>query len=117
MRAFHAALPSGSVDTMSIYKETAIAMPALAMLLFVSHTVFGSDESYRHLTTGPKSWLGSVEIPAERFIAKNLITGGASGADNDPPPLGQKSVGDLTPKARISGVFAQFEPGERRRAS
>jgi hypothetical protein len=102
---------------MSIYKETAIAMPALAMLLFVSHTVFGSDESYRHLTSSPTSWLGGVEIPAERFIAKDLITGGVSGADKDPPLLGQKSVGDLTPKARIRSVFAQFEPGERRRAS
>ncbi len=55
---------------MSIYKETAIAMPALAMLLFVSHTLFGPDESYRHLTTNPKSWLGGVGIPAERFIAR-----------------------------------------------
>jgi hypothetical protein len=102
---------------MSVYKETAIAMPALAMLLFFSHTFFGPDESYRHLATSPTSWLGVVEIPAERFIAKDLITGDVSGADKDPPPLGQKSVGDLTPKARIRSVFAQFEPGERRRAS
>ena len=101
---------------MSIYKESAIAMPALAMLLFVSHTFFGLDESYRRLTTCPKSWLGGVEIPAERFLAKNLITGSASGADEDHSPLGQKSV-DLTPKARIRSVFAQFEPVERRRAS
>jgi hypothetical protein len=117
MRSFHDAPSIGGADTMSIYKETAIAMPALAMLLFFSHTLFGPDESYRHLTTSPKSWLGVVEIPAERFIAKDLITGGASGADKDPAPLGQKSVGDLTPEARIRSVFAQFEPGERRRAT
>ena len=102
---------------MSIYRETAIAMPALAMLLFVSHTFFGSDESYRRLTISPTSWLGGVEIPPERFIAKELFTGSASGADEDPSPLGQKSVGDLTPEARIRSVFAQFEPGGRRRAT
>jgi len=102
---------------MSIYKETAIAMPALAMLLFVSHTFFSPDESYRHLTTNPKSWLGGVEIPAERFIAKDLITGSASGAGEDPSPLGQTSASDLTPEARIRSVFAQFEPGGRRRAT
>ena len=102
---------------MSIYKETAIAMPALAMFLFVSHTFFGPDESSRHLTTSPKSWLGGVEIPAERFIAKDLITGSASGANEDPSPLGQKSAGDLTPDARIRSVFAQFEAGGRRRAT
>jgi hypothetical protein len=102
---------------MSIYRETAIAMPALAMLLFVSHTFFGPDESYRRLTTSPTSWLGGAEIPAERFIAKDLITSSASCADKDPSPLGQKSVGDLTPEARIRGVFAQFESVERRRAS
>jgi hypothetical protein len=102
---------------MSIYKETATAIPALAMLLFVSHTFFGPDESYRRLTTNPKSWLGGVEIPAERFIAKDLITGSASGANEDPSPLGQKSAGDLTPDARIRSVFAQFEAGGRRRAT
>ncbi|MDR3644563.1 MAG: hypothetical protein P4M02_05765 [Clostridia bacterium] len=102
---------------MSIYKETAIAVPALALLLFVSHTFFGPDESYRRLTTNPKSWLGGAEIPAERFIAKDLITGCASSADKDPPPIKQEGVGDLTPEARIRSVFAQFEPSERRRAT
>ena len=102
---------------MSIYKEAAIAVPALALLLFVSDTFFGPDESYRRITTIPKSWLGGVEIPAVRFIAKDLITGSASCADKDPPPLGQEGVGDLTPEARIKSVFAQFEPGERRRAT
>jgi hypothetical protein len=101
---------------MSIYKETAIALPALAMLLIVSHSFFGPDESYRHLTTNPRSWLGGVEFPAERFIAKDLITGSASGA-NESPSLGQNSVGDVTPEARIRSVFAQFEPGGRRRAT
>jgi hypothetical protein len=102
---------------MSFYKETAIAVPALALLLFVSHTVFGPDESFRRLTTNPKSWLGGLEIPAERFIAKHLIAGSASNADESPPSLGQADVGYLTPEARIRTVFAQFEPRGRRRAT
>jgi hypothetical protein len=101
---------------MSIFKETVIAMPVLAILLFLSHTFFSTDESYRRLTTNPTSWLGGVEIPAERFIEQNLIAGSASGADKDPPPLRQMDVGDLTPGGRVRSVFDQFGPGGRRGA-
>ena len=117
MQASHHAFAVGRGNAMSIYKETAIAAPVLALLLFVGHSFFGPDDSYRHLATNPKSWLGGVEIPAERFIAKDLITGSASGADEDSSSLGQKRVGDLTPEARIRSVFAQFELGGRRRAT
>jgi len=98
---------------MSIAKETAIAVPALTGLLFLSHVFLGPDEGYREFTIGPTSWLG-VAIPAERFIAKDLITGRASRADvdADTPP-----VGDLTPQARIKGVFVQFVPSGRRPAT
>ncbi len=100
---------------MSIAKETAIAVPALAALLFVSHVFFGPDESYREFTIGPRSWLGAT-IPAERFIAKDLITGRASSTDADanPPSLERRPSSDLTPEARIKGVFVQFGPGGRR---
>ena len=64
---------------MSIAKETAIAVPALTALLFLSHIFLGADDGYREFTIVPKSWLG-VAIPAERFLAKDLITGRASGA-------------------------------------
>jgi hypothetical protein len=102
---------------MSVYKETAMAVPVLALLLFVGHLFFGPDDSYCHLATHPRSWLGGVEIPAERFIAKGLITGSASGADEDSSSPGQKRVGDLTPEARIRSVFTQFELGGRRRVT
>jgi hypothetical protein len=102
---------------MSIAKETAIAVPALAALLFVSHVFFGPDESYREFTISPRSWLGAT-IPDGRFIAKDLMTGRASSAEVDanPPSLEQRSPGDLAPQARIKGVFAQFVPSGRRPA-
>jgi hypothetical protein len=100
---------------MSIAKETAIAVPALTVLLFVSHTFLGPDQSYREFAAGPKSWLGAA-IPSERFIAKDLMTGRASRADldTDTPSLEQRPAVDLTPEARIKGVFVQFVPSGRR---
>ena len=100
---------------MSIAKETAIAVPALAALLFVSHIFFGPDESYREFTIGPRSWLGAT-IPEERFIAKDLITGRATNAlgDENPRSLAQRPSDDLTPEARIKGVFVQFGSAGRR---
>jgi hypothetical protein len=93
---------------MSIWKETAIAVPALAALLFVSHAYFGSDEIQS--MSVPTTWLGGVTIPAERFIAKELIAGRASNADEEPLSLEQKPTSELTPQARIRSVFAQFGP-------
>jgi hypothetical protein len=103
---------------MSIAKETAIAVPALTGLLFLSHVFLGSDEGYREFTASPRSWLGAT-IPDGRFIAKDLMTGRASGADvdADTPSLEQRPVGDLTPQARIKGVFVQFVPAGRRPAT
>lgn len=102
---------------MSILKETAIAVPALAALLFVSHIFFGPGEINRQSTITPKSWLGGVVIPTERFIAKDSMVGPAPGANADSSPSEQASVGDLTPQARIRSVFAQFVPGGRRPAT
>jgi hypothetical protein len=103
---------------MSIAKETAIAVPALTGLLFLSHIFLGPDESDRGFTPVPTSWLGAT-IPEGRFIAKDLMTGRASGADvdADTPSLEQRAVSDLTPQARIKGVFVQFVPGGRRPAT
>ena len=98
---------------MSIAKETAIAVPALAALLFVSHVFFGPAESARELTAVPTSWLGAA-IPDQRFLAKDLMTGRASSADADTPSLEQRPLSDVTPDARIKGVFVQFVPGGRR---
>lgn len=103
---------------MSITKETAIAVPALAALLFVSHVYLGPAESYREVTVAPRTWLG-VAIPDQRFIAKDLMTGRASGADADAetPSLEPRPSSDVTPEARIKGVFVQFVPGGRRPAT
>ena len=102
---------------MSIVKETAIAVPALALLLIVGNHVFGPDESYRQLAAAiPTSWLG-VAIPDGRFIAKDPMTGHASLADVEANLFAQRQLSDLTPEARIRSVFAQFEPGARRRAT
>jgi hypothetical protein len=100
---------------MSILKEVAIAVPAMVLLLFVSNTFLGPDESYRP-TTGPKSWLGGEPVPPERFLAKNSMTGGASPTVAEPSPLEWGLARDLTPKARVRDVFAQFVTSERRRA-
>jgi hypothetical protein len=100
---------------MSTFKETIIAAPVLALLLFVSHTFLGPDESQP--TIGPTSWLGGGPIPAARFIAKDSITGSASGANAVGVPLEQVSARDLSPQARIRSVFAQFASGGRRPAT
>jgi hypothetical protein len=100
---------------MSIWKETAVAVPALAALLFVSHAYFGADEIQS--MSVPRTWLGGVTIPAERFIAKQLIAGRASNADEDPSSPEQTPASELTPQARIRSVFAQFGPSGARSAS
>ena len=96
---------------MSTLKETIIAAPVLALLLFVSHTFLGPDVSQS--TVGLTSWLGGVPIPAARFIAKDSITGSASGANAVGVPLEQVSASEISPAARIRSVFAQFASGGR----
>jgi len=100
---------------MSILKETAISVPALAVLVFVSHAYFGSDDSQS--MSSPKSWLGAVTIPAERLISKDLIAGPASKAGDESPVLQHSPASELTPQARIRGVFSQFGTSGPRSAS
>jgi hypothetical protein len=99
---------------MSILKETAISVPILAVLVFVSQAYFGSDDSQP--MSAPKSWLGAV-IPAERLIAKDLIVGRASKAGDESPLSEQTPPSELTPQARIRGVFSQFGANGLRSAS
>jgi hypothetical protein len=100
---------------MSILKETAISVPALAVLVFVSHAYFGSEDSQPIST--PTSWLGAVTIPAERLIAKDLITGRASKARDESSLSEEAPPSELTPQARIRGVFSQFGANSLRSAS
>ena len=100
---------------MSLLRETAIAVPVLAILLFLSQTFLGTDEG--QLNVVPTSWLGGVPVPAVRFIAKDPMTGSASGRNLASPLSAQASAGDLTPEARIKSVFARFASGGRRFAT
>jgi hypothetical protein len=100
---------------MSILKETAVSVPALAVLVFVSHAYFGSDD--RQSISAPSSWLGAVAIPAERLIAKDLIAGRVSKVDDESPVLEHTPPSELTPQARIRSVFSQFGANGLRSAS
>ena len=102
---------------MSLLKETTITVPVLVVLLFVSHVFFGPDETYQPSTIRRTSWLGAVQVPEERFLAKDSFTGRASHADVASASLEQVSSGNLTPQARIRTVFAQFVSGMRRPAT
>jgi hypothetical protein len=97
---------------MSMLKETAIAVPALVALLFISHTFYGSDE--RQFISAPISWLGAAAIPPERYIAKDLIAGPASSAGGSNQPPVQLPASQLSPQQRIRGVFTQFSPNDGR---
>jgi len=99
---------------MSTLKEIAIAVQALALLLFVGHALIGPDES--QLAAYPKSWLGGAAIPAARFLASDPMTSVVLRTDPDPARAERDVATTLTPEARIRSVFAQFEPRERRPA-
>jgi len=99
---------------MSFLKETAIAVQFLALLLFVSHTFIGPDQSYREPVIAPASWLGAVSIPPERLLAEAPITGAVFSANVFGAALKEASVRSLTTEARIRGVFAQFVSAGRR---
>jgi len=101
---------------MSTSKEIAIAVPALALLLFVGHALIGPDESYSRMADCPTSWLGGAAIPAARFLAPDPITASVLRADPDTVPRERVVATMLTPEARIRSVFAQFGPRERRPA-
>jgi hypothetical protein len=99
---------------MSTSKEIAIAVSALALLLFAGHRLIGPDESYSQLVDCPTSWLGGAAIPAARFLAQDPMTSTVLRADLDSFPRQRDVATTLTPEARIRSVFAQFGPRERR---
>ena len=98
---------------MPILKELALAVTALVMFLFISNAFFGPAESegIKDSTTSGRPWMGAD--PAERWLAKDSITTGGSWMGAQPAPAKRRFS---TPAARIREVFAQFVPGERRRA-
>ena len=100
---------------MPILKELALAVTALVMFLFISNAFLGPAESegIKDSTTSGRPWIGTDPVPAERWLAKDSITTGGSWMGAQPAPAKRRFS---TPAARIREVFAQFVPGERRRA-
>lgn len=119
---------------MPVFKEVALAAPALVLLLFVSDAFLGPDENERirdSITIGSPAaaasipaerwlakiplasgnpWIGAESVPAERWLAKDSITTG-SWIDAD-----RRFARQVTPAVRVRKAFAQFVPGESDRA-
>ncbi len=104
--------------TMPMFRELALAVPALVVCLLVSHAIFGSgdDEPARPSAAVSVAWIGADSLSAERLLAKDSLVTKGSSAVADRPPGEHRLQKDVTPHARIHGVFAQFVPGEAGRA-
>ncbi len=104
--------------TMSVFKEAVLAVPALVLVLLLSDALLGPDAHERSgasIAVGT-SWIGSDPPPSERWLAKeSIVTGGPQSAAARSPDSYRLAT-NITPGARIRGVFAQFVPGVRDRA-
>jgi hypothetical protein len=103
---------------MPILREFLLAVPALVVCLLVGHAVFGPDPDapVRLPAAVSNGWIGADALPTVRWLAKDsFVTGGPSVAI-DRPPGEHRLERNVTPRARIQGVFAQFVPGESGRA-
>jgi hypothetical protein len=92
---------------MPIFRELTIAGAAVVLLLFISETFLGPDESHK------LPWIGAAPAATERWLAKDSITS-RKGAGQTPAE--QRFSGDVTPQERISAVFDRFVPGKKSRA-
>jgi hypothetical protein len=101
---------------MPIFREIALAVSALAIFLFLSNAFLGPDERQEPSPTSDRPWIGAEFVPAERWLAKETITTGRSWKGAEPVAMARGFIRELTPHARIKGVFAQFVPSESRRA-
>lgn len=103
---------------MPIFKELALAVPALALYLLVSDALFGpaQDAHAGRSTAVSGVWIGADSLPAERWLAKDSFVTGGSGVAAGRPVDPRRFEPGVTPHARIRGVFAQFVPGESGRA-
>jgi hypothetical protein len=107
---------------MPILRETALSALVLVAFLYASHALVGPEESepvkhlaVKHSVTNAGSWLGADAAPAERWLIKDSITTGQRWTGTEPPPSERSFARYASPAARVSQVFAQFVPGERRR--
>lgn len=103
---------------MPIFKELALAVPALALYLLISDALFGpSQDAHAGRPVAVSGvWIGAVSLPEERWLAKDSFVTGGSGVAAGRPAGEHRFEPRVTPRARINGVFAQFVPGESGRA-
>jgi hypothetical protein len=123
--------------TMPVFKELALAAPALVLFLFVSDVFLGpgENEHIKNSITSISPRVGADLVSAERWLAKDSIASGSAwiGADSVPAErwlvkdsitTGEAWMGsadrrfarEVTPAARVRKAFAQFVPGKSGRA-
>jgi hypothetical protein len=102
---------------MRILKDLVVAGPVLVLLLLLSDAFLGPHAIDRPSLTSGRSWpwIGADQVPAERWFVKDSIVTGASWQGEYPAPAEHWRV--RTAAARVRDAFAQFVPGESRRAS
>jgi hypothetical protein len=103
---------------MPILREFFLAVPALIVCLLVSHALFGSDQPdpVTPAVTVSSTWIGAGSLPAARWLAQDSFVSGEPRVTAGPLSGERRREKDVTPQARIRGVFAQFVPGESGRA-
>ncbi len=108
-------------NKMAFLNELAVATTALLAFLIVSSTFLGHEEGEpSKLRIAPSgSWIGADRLPPDRLLAQASLTisGPLIGIDlSDLSSPNREVTRYSTPMARISQVFAQFVPGESRKA-
>ena len=123
--------------TMPVFKELALAAPALVLSLFISDVFLGPGESERikdpitsvspraaadlipaerwlamDTTASRSAWIGTDSVPAERWLVKDSITTGEAWMGS----ADRRFAREVTPAVRVRKAFAQFVPGKSGRA-
>jgi len=101
---------------MPILREFLLAVPMLVVSLLVSAAVFGPGEQNVPSTAASRDWIGADGPSAARWLAKESFATGGPQVALEPPSGALRPGRDITPRARIRSVFAQFVPGESGRA-
>ncbi|HLG81459.1 MAG TPA: hypothetical protein VKY22_10610 [Bradyrhizobium sp.] len=93
-------------------REFVLAVPALIVCLLISSALFGPDERAAASVAVSSTWIGADSLPTARWIAKDSFVTGGPRVAAERPAGEHRRERDVTPEARIKGVFAQFVPGE-----
>jgi hypothetical protein len=103
---------------MVILKESALAVLALVLFLFVSNLFLGPGENdhIKDTVTSNGSWIGADRISADRLLAQYSITNDGPLIGTDPASARRWVARYVAPATRVRQVFAQFVPGEHRNA-